>query len=530
MTLTASAITVRTAAFRFNPDGRCRFHLPEKRSWTLRTAGGIVQSGETDRVVTFLDGLDPATDYVFACADGPSLAFTTKPCAGRIAITDFGASPDASDNAEAIAAALARVPKGGTLAVPAGKWRTGPVFLKSDMTLHLEPGATLVFTTDRTRIPILPARDETGEMLGSWEGKPDACYAALVTGIGCENLTITGSGTLDGSGAEGDWWTWPKQTSNGARRARTLFLNGCTDVTVSGITVQNSPSWTIHPLYCRNIDFVGISVKNPPNAPNTDGLDPECCENVVLEGIHFSVGDDCVAIKAGKRGDDGSADHLRVCENLTIRHCLMERGHGAVVVGSEMSGSVRNVTIESSVFSGTDRGLRLKTRRGRGGEIAHIRLSNIEMTGVDTALVVNCHYFCDHDGKSDWVQSRRPYPVDVTTPSIHDIAISDLDVRDVRLAIGVFYGLPEMPIRAVSLARIRASFDDSTKGDVPIMALHVPACHHAGFVSENAELSFPDGYEYSALPPDFKSSAVTGRIADQWLGATGIGMTAAREN
>ncbi|WP_319495687.1 glycoside hydrolase family 28 protein [uncultured Cohaesibacter sp.] len=499
MTITASAITARTVALCLNPDGKSRFFLPKASAWTLYRNGEIVRSGETDRVITFLDCLDPSTRYVFETDAGEQFAFTTADCAGRIDISDFGARPDSTNNALAIAAALAAVPVGGTLAIPSGCWHTGPLFLKSDMTLHLEPGATLKFITDRDQIPILPPHLSDGKMLGSWEGLPDASYASIITAIGCVNLEITGSGTLDGSGAEGDWWSWPKERRNGARRARTLFLHLCEAVTVSGITVQNSPSWTIHPLYCRDIEFVGLAVKNPPNSPNTDGLDPECCDGVLLEGIHFTVGDDCIAIKACKRADDGAAAHLKPCENITVRHCYMERGHGAVVIGSEMSGSVRHVTIEHCEFLGTDRGLRLKTRRGRGGEIAHVRCHNIVMRDVHSAIVANCFYFCDHDGRSEWVQSRQPYPVDASTPSIHDIDISDLFIHDVRVAIGAFYGLPEMPIRAISIKNVHASFDDSLEGDVPVMALQVPVCHHVGFTTEFAELHFHDGHEFFPL-------------------------------
>ncbi|SFN52719.1 Polygalacturonase [Cohaesibacter marisflavi] len=499
MTITASAITARTVALCLNPDGKARFFLPQKSHWTLYKTGEIVRSGETDRVITFIDCLDPATQYVFEVDTGESFTFTTAECAGRVDIRDFGARTEAANNGAAIAAALASVPVGGALAIPEGRWQTGPLFLKSDMTLHLEPGATLVFITDRDQIPILPAHTAQGDMLGSWEGLPDACYASIVTAIGCTNLEITGSGTLDGAGAEGDWWSWPKERRNGARRARTLFLNNCEAVTVSGITVQNSPSWTVHPLYCHDIEFVALAIKNPADSPNTDGLDPECCSDVLLEGIHFTVGDDCIAIKACKRGDDGSDDHIRPCEHITVRHCYMERGHGAVVIGSEMSGSVRHVTVEHCEFLGTDRGLRLKTRRGRGGEIAHVRCRNIIMQEVHSAIVANCFYFCDHDGRSEWVQSRAPYPVDASTPSIHDIEISDLVIRDVRVVIGAFYGLPEMPIRSVSINNIHASFDNSTEGDVPVMALQVPTCHHVGFSTEFAELNFQNEHEYFPL-------------------------------
>ena len=508
MTITASAITARTVALCLELDEEARFFLPAKSVWTLYKTTSPehahtplkVRSGASDRVVVCLDGLEPSTNYDFVLANGAHCTFRTRDCSGLVDIRDFGASIDAHDNSHAIAKALEAVPIGGTLFIPAGSWHTAPLFLKSDMTLHLSEGASLVLVTDRSLIPILPARNAHGDMLGSWEGLPEACYASLVTALDCTNVTITGSGSLDGAGAQGDWWQWPKETRDGARRARTLFLNGCTNVLVSAITVQNSPSWTIHPLYCADIRFVGICVKNPPDSPNTDGLDPECCSDVLLEGIHFSVGDDCIAIKAGKRGEDGAADHIRPCERITVRHCFMERGHGAVVIGSEMSGSVRDVTVEACEFLGTDRGIRMKTRRGRGGEIARLKVSNCSMEGVHTAIVANCHYFCDADGRSEWVQSRLPYPVNESTPSIHDISIRDVEIRDVRVTIGAFFGLPEMPIRAVTIANIHASFDDSLEGDTPVMALRVPVCHHAGFITENAELAFEGAQAYSLLP------------------------------
>ncbi len=157
------------------------------------------------------------------------------------------------------------------------------------MTIYLENGATLAAVSDRDMIPILESHHDDGRMLGTWEGLPDACYASIITAIDCKNLTITGSGTIDGRGEEGDWWLWPKETRNGARRARTLFLSACENLRISGVSVQNSPSWTVHPVYCRDVVVSAVSIFNPSDSPNTDGLNPEACENVVLEGVHFSV-------------------------------------------------------------------------------------------------------------------------------------------------------------------------------------------------------------------------------------------------
>ncbi|WP_319531208.1 glycoside hydrolase family 28 protein [uncultured Cohaesibacter sp.] len=499
MTIHVSAQTARTVSLCLGAGKDAFYFLPEPKAWTLWRGDEIIASGTTDRVVTFLDGLAPATHYRFALDGETPCEFATPPCAGDVDIRDHGATPDALNNADAIAAAVAAVSIGGTLRVPAGRWKTGPIFLKSDMVLQLDEGATLAFITDRDSIPILPARTEAGTMLGSWEGLPDACFASLITALYCKGLHITGRGTLDGGGADGDWWDWPKETRDGARRPRTLFMNGCESVSISGITVCNSPSWTIHPLYCKDITFSALKVQNPADSPNTDGLDPECCDGVLIEGVHFTVGDDCIAIKACKRGPNREDDHIRPCTDITVRHCFMERGHGAVVIGSEMSGSVTNVTIEHCEFLGTDRGLRLKTRRGRGGEIANISLRRCKMDQVDTAIVANCFYFCDADGKSEWVQSRSPYPVDQSTPHIHDITIRDVTIDNVRVAVGAFYGLPEAPITDVSIRAVTATFDDSESGDVPVMALEIPVCHHESIVSHFADLTIEN---CSFLPSD----------------------------
>jgi polygalacturonase len=483
-----SALTPRMVTLRLAGQD-VRFRLPRAREWTLRAAGGGARSGRAETAVLALDGLAPDTEYTLQLEDAAPFGFRTPPCAGLVDIADFGASVGAEDNAEAFAAAIAAVPTGGTVHVPAGRWQTAPIFLRAGMTLHLAEGAVVAALADRARLPILPGRHPDGRMLGSWEGLPAASYAALVNAIDLRGVAIAGSGTLDGGGDRGDWWSWPKETRAGARRARTVFLTGCEDVTLAGVSVRNSPSWTVHPVRCRLLVASGLTIENDPDSPNTDGLNPECCEDVLIEGVRFSVGDDCIAIKAGKRGDDGADDHLAPTRRITVRHCLMERGHGGVVVGSEMSGSVTDVTVSACEFRRTDRGIRVKTRRGRGGEVARIAVSGCTMQGVDTGFEANAFYFCDHDGRSERVQSRRAAAVDASTPVVRDITIRDVELDGVRLAVGVFLGLPESPITGLSLGGIRASFDPDAEAAVPLMACHVPPMRHAGLCAEFTEVS-----------------------------------------
>lgn len=485
------ALTPRSATVLIRPD-QSLFRLPQPLHWQLRGAKGQGRvTGQTTTVAVFLDGLTPDTDYEFTC-DGLVARFTTPTCAGLVDITTFGASPDTPDNAEAFAAAVAAVPAGGAVFVPPGQFRTGPVFLKSDMVLHLAHGAVIAAISDRTNWPILAPHDDTGRVIGTWEGLPEASFAAPLTAIGCTNLTLTGSGTIDGGGDRGDWWAWPKETREGARRPRTLFLAHSRDVVLSGLRICNSPSWTVHPYRCDGLLAAGLTIENPPDSPNTDGFNPESCRNTRLAGLRISVGDDCIAVKAGKRAP-GQTDHLAPTEGLEISNCLMEHGHGAVVLGSEMSGSITDVTIRNCEFLGTDRGLRIKTRRGRGGQVARVTLDHVVMDGVATPLAVNAFYFCDPDGKSDWVQSRAAAGVDDTTPTITGITLRDVTATRVQHAAIALLGLPEAPIDGIRVERFSVTFDANAVPGEPLMACHIPPVRHAGILTQFANLTCDAG-------------------------------------
>ena len=418
------------------------------------------------------------------------LHFRTRACRGLVDIQAFGARQDLPDNGEsnrrsnrgnALPAERCLCRRAdGSLALSSLGAGSRSTWLRE---LFFSPSPT------GTAIEILPSHHSDGRMLGTWEGR--ACrmpMPSLITAIDCTDIALVGTGILDGGGDAGDWWTWPKETRNGARRSRTIFLSACDKVTISGLTVCNSPSWTVHPVYCRDVVASALTVLNPPESPNTDGFNPESCENVLIEGVHFSVGDDCIAIKSGKRSPVGDNAHLAPTRNVTIRHCRMERGHGGVVIGSEMSGSVTGISIHDCEFVRTDRGLRIKTRRGRGGEVSQIAMRDCTMDGVDTAFVANAFYFCDADGRSNYVQSRAPAIVDQTTPNVRDIAISAITIRDLRVAVGAFMGLPEAHATGISISDLDVTYDNSTVGDVPDMASDLPVLLHGGIVSDFAEV------------------------------------------
>ena len=485
--LSLIALSARTAALLLAPEG-ARYRLPRAVDWTLAPKGGdTVASGRAQLAPLFVEGLDPGRDYVLTCDLG-SLAFTTPPCAGLIEASDFGARPDSADNTAALARAIAAVPAGGCLRLDPGRYLTGPVFLKSDMTLWLPEGAEIAAHGDRTGWPVLPAHDDTGRVIGTWEGVPEPSFAAPVTALGCTGLTITGRGVIDGGGDRGDWWSWPKETRDGARRPRTLYLAHCSGAVLSGFTVRNSPSWTVHPYRCDDLTAVALTIRNPPDSPNTDGFNPESCLRARLIGLDISVGDDCVAVKAGKRLA-GQAAHLAPTRDLQISHCHMARGHGAVVMGSEMSGDITDVRIANCLFDGTDRGLRLKTRRGRGGRLARITMENVDMRGVPTPLAVNALYFCDPDGRSAAVQDRAPAPVDATTPEISGITLRRVTATGVAQAAAAVLGLPEAPARGIAIEDMRVSYDPAAREDVPLMALNVVPVRHGGILADFAEVT-----------------------------------------
>ncbi|MET3599615.1 polygalacturonase PglA [Martelella mangrovi] len=482
--LAVSARTVTFAVF----SGENKYFLKAPVSWRLATenTGETVAEGVSERTVFSINGLEPHTAYRLVIGD-EALDFVTAPETEFADVADFGASLQSENNAVAIQKAIDGLPEGATLYFGPGVWKSGPLFLKSGLTLMLDPEAVLYGIADRDQYPILPARDENGRVLGTWEGVAEACYASLLTAIDTSDIAIVGGGVIDAGGDRGDWWQWAKETRNGARRPRSLFFNRCSNVTVTGVTVRNSPSWMVHPVFTADMLVADVKIESDPGSPNTDGFDPECCENIRMRGIHFSVGDDCVAIKAGKRDPKGGLDGPT--RNIRIENCFMERGHGGVVIGSEMSGTVSGVTVARCEMRDTDRGLRVKTRRGRGGFVSRILVEDCDMDNVASPFVMNAFYFCDADGKSDYVQSRAALPVDDRTPRMSEITFRRIVACNVHTSAAAFYGLPEMPIENVTIEDYTVSYAPDAQAQPPVMACGIDPVRHGGVIAENASVT-----------------------------------------
>jgi polygalacturonase len=405
-----------------------------------------------------------------------------------IDIISFGGRGDGRiDNSAAFAKALdaLRESGGGTLNIGKGIWRTGPIKLFSRTTLIVEEGAVISF---------IPEVERYTPVFTRWEGVE--CYGMhpLIFANGEERVAVTGKGFLNGNGQV--WWDMLRD-KRGRNQARpetpmemrlaalnpgsnshpsggggrnTQFLRPpmiqfykCTDVRIEDINIIDSPFWTLHPVFCDRLTIRNVVIANPPDAPNTDGIDIDSCRDVLIEKCHVGVGDDGIVLKSGS-GEDG----LRVnapTSNVAVRNCTVKDGHGGIVIGSETAGGIFDVTVEDCVFAGTDRGIRIKTRRGRGGRIRNLSFHNLTMENNLCPLAINMFYRCGAK-LSDGFFVQDPLQVGAATPSIKNITISRIRASGCRASAGFIAGLPESPIENLTI-RSCEFFTDETSPASP---------------------------------------------------------------
>ncbi len=462
--------------------------------------GNVVK--ETTKNVITLYGLTPDTEYELGMdtvSDNAPVGrrfkkrFRTKPESILLDVRSFGAVGNGEHNdTAALQAAIMACPENGTVWLPKGTYYSGPLFFKSNMTFWVDEGATLLGDTDRSHYPVLPGmvrnlyHNDEEYNIASWEGNPLDCFASLITVLNVQNLDIIGEGTIDGNAQNGDWWVNPK-VKRTAWRPNTVFIAHSKYVRMQGLAVQNSPTWTIHPYYSDHVAFMNLTITNPSDSPNTDGFDPESCVDVLLLGTKISVGDDCIAIKSGKLYM--ARFHHRETRNVTIRNCCLERGHGSVTVGSEVAGGVSGLFVKQCIFSQTDRGVRIKTRRGRGDRsvLTDLTFEDIRMDHVHMPVTVNMFYYCDPDGHSGYVQDQNEQPVDYRTPYIGHLKIKDVECSGVDSSFVCAYGLPEAPIGRLTLKRVRVSFlpEEERISKCPIMMDDFPEMNGKGMFLKN---------------------------------------------
>ncbi len=447
--------------------------------------------GEHNTNVFSLFNLSPATEYTVKTSfDGFSLKFKTLSETGVISVKSLGAKGNGvSDDTFFVQQAVNICPKGGRVVLEEGNYLVRPITLKSDITLELKKGACLLGDPVEEHYPVVPARiylDGREEVTASWEGDPFDCYQSLVSAYRQKNIKVVGEGVINGNADNSTWWKTPKGRK--IARPRLVFLNKCENVVFHGITGTNSAAWNFHPFFSEDLGFYDIKIKCPANAPNTDGLDPESCDGVNIVGCSFSVGDDCCAIKSGKLYMGKT--YNTPANNHTLRNNLFQDGHGAITLGSEMSGGVKNLTVGQCLFCRTDRGLRIKSRRGRGknGVIDGVCFENIKMENVITPLVINMYYFCDPDGFTEYVRSRNPQtPVDDGTPYLGRFAFRDIECTDCECMAGYFDGLVERPIKEVIIENVTFGFKKDAKPFKPAMLENVREYCKEGLYVDNVE-------------------------------------------
>jgi polygalacturonase len=394
-----------------------------------------------------------------------------------------GKADGVTDNSGAFRTALEslRDAGGGVLEVGPGNWLTGPIQLYSGTTLHLDAAAVVTFIPDPELYRPVYTR---------WEGVE--CYAMqpCVFSAGCENIAITGKGLIEGNGPV--WWEmlWSKRKAGqkepmlpielelaklnpgyksqpgggGGRETQFLrpafvqFIN-CKNVRLEGITVANSPFWTVHPVYCDGLVINGIIIRNPHDAPNTDGIDIDSCVNVEIVNCDVGVGDDGICLKSGS-GPDG----IRVNKptaNVLVKNCVVGDGHGGIVIGSETAAGLHDIYVEDCTFNATDRGIRIKTRRGRGGAIFNLVFKNLVMKDNLCPVAMNMFYRCGAT-LADGLFSTDAMPVLDTTPSIKNVTISGIRATGCKASAGFIVGLPEAPIENLLIENCTFETDEAS--------------------------------------------------------------------
>ncbi len=412
-------------------------------------------------------------------------------------ITSYGAKGDGrTKNTDAINKAISDCSSngGGHVIVPRGIWLTGPVVLKSNVDLHIEKGAVILFSDDFDDYPLINT---------SFEGFFTYRCVSPIYGKELENVAITGEGVIDGQGGawrpvkkfklpERQWdslvkgggvvlegkeemW-WPSKAAMDGhltlvpnpellikkeecekyrdflRPAMVNFTN-CKKVLLDGVTFQNSPAWNLHPWCCEHVTIRNVNVRNPWFSQNGDGLDVDSCKYVKVYDSVFDVGDDALCVKSGKNQDGRKLG--KPCQYVEFKNCTVYHGHGGFVIGSEMSGGVRDIQMTDCTFIGTDTGLRFKSCLGRGGIVEDIYVENINMTEIPKEAVIFTMGY-DMDTKEGQQVAKEEIP------EFRNITIKKINCAKAGTPIAIS-GLSAMPVHDILLEDINIASEKDVK-------------------------------------------------------------------
>lgn len=406
-------------------------------------------------------------------------------------IVDFGAVPNTEQLCtKAINDAIMKCSEsgGGVVVIPSGLWTTGPIYLKSNVNLHTKNGSYILFTGDLNQYKLINSYFEGNKVI--------RCESPIM-GVGLENIAITGEGIFDGNGSKwrpvkigklsNEQWknlissggilskdgkTWypsegsftgneqkdklPKTATvenmepyKHSLRPVMVSLVNCRKLLLDGVTFQNSPAWNVNPLMCENVTLSNLNIRNPWYSQNGDGLDLESCRIGTITNCRFDVGDDAICIKSGK--DEEGRERGKPTELFVIKDCVVYHGHGGFVIGSEMSGGVRNLFVKNLTFIGTDCGLRFKSTRGRGGLVENIWMEDIRMSDIPTEAIRFEMYYFNKTGVEDPHTGEmivEKAPVSEKTPVFKNMYFKNIYVDGAKQALKIM-GLPEMPVENI---------------------------------------------------------------------------------
>lgn len=466
-----------------------------------------------------------------------------------VSITDFGAIGDGITLCtDAFTKAIDGISAkgGGTVTVPVGVWFTGPIVFKSNVNLHLEKGAVILFSPNKDLYPLV----ET-----IFEGLATKRCQSPISGRNLTNVAITGDGAIDGNGQfwralkkqsvpesywkkftanrgvfkRADYWYPSEQYLKGQQNAELNVPRGvrtdaewnairdflrpvmvsfieCKNLYLEGVLFQNSPAWNLHPLMCENVIVENVQARNPSYAENGDAIDLESCKNTLIINSTFDAGDDGICIKSGK--DQEGRLRARPCENLIVDNCTVFKGHGGFVVGSEMSGGVKNIKVANCKFLGTDVGLRFKSKRGRGGVVENIFIENIAMMDIVTEPLLFDLYYGGKsavEAQNDTIVAKPVLPkVDETTPTFRNIHIKNISCSGANRAL-YFNGLPENPIEGIYVENATIT---SLRGGEIKESKHI--------VLKNIVIKSSEGPELKILNcKDIDTQQITGKIVKE---------------
>jgi polygalacturonase len=393
--------------------------------------------------------------------------------AGKVCnVRAYGAKADGTTkDTQAIQSAIDACEKagGGTVELSGGTFLSAPIVLKSNITLDIAKGSTLLGSPDHADYPAKIEFRGPG-------------YQALVGATNAENITITGGGTIDGNGAS--WWALARTQKNAGvlgsenSRPRGVVFDHCKRVRIEGVTVQNSPYWQIVPYYTDDVVIRNVRILAPQHSPNTDAIDPFSSSNVVIDHVYADVGDDNVAIKSGMINSPGPDAPSK---NITITDCDFMHGHG-LSIGSEIVGGAQNIHAERIHFNGTDQGIRIKANRDRGNDVSNISFKDITMENVKTSILISEYY-----PKALPQGEVAAEPVQRLTPHFHSITIEN--VKSVNSAwAGVIIGLPEAPVTDIVL------------NNVDIQAQKGMAIAYATVTGSNVKVTAAEGQAITVAP------------------------------